>query len=149
MDVCVINQQETLLLRPSVVEALASAVIEFEGIRCDEVSIHFVDVAEISDLHSQFFNDPSPTDCISFPMDEEDEGGYRVLGDVFVCPEVAFDYAKQNNHDPLREITLYIVHGLLHLMGYDDIQDIDISEMRAAEQRHMDHLKALGLWLKL
>lgn len=124
-------------------------VISFEGQSCKEISIHFVSKKEICDLHGQYFNDPSPTDCISFPLDEEEDedNGYRILGDVFVCPEVAIEYAATHQTDPYEETSLYVVHGLLHLLGYDDIEDDDEAEMRAAEKRHFAHLKACDLLL--
>lgn len=123
------------------------AVLAAEGQRCDEVTINFVDTPTICELHKQFFDDPSVTDCISFPIDDMEETGYRVLGEVFVCPKTALDYAKAHKGDPYGELTLYIVHGLLHLMGYDDIAPPDIEEMRAAELRHLNNLRAKGIVL--
>ena len=79
-----------------------------------------------------------------FPLDDGDsEEGYCILGDIFVCPKTAIDYAAKSGQDPYLEVRmLYIVHGLLHLMGYDDIESQDRKRMRAAEKRHMHHLKA-------
>lgn len=110
--------------------------------------MHFVETEEISHLHGQFFGDPSPTDCISFPMDGVEEDGYCVLGDIFVCPNAAIEYAKEHQCDLHEETALYVVHGLLHLMGYDDIKDEDRQQMRAAEKRHMAHLAQLHVSLK-
>ena len=98
-------------------------------------------------LHARFFGDPSLTDCISFPMDSEAQEGYRILGEVFVCPQVARRYAESHKGDPYWETTLYVVHGLLHLMGYDDISEKERSLMRAAEGRQMRHLEKRGLIL--
>jgi probable rRNA maturation factor len=143
------DRQSSLLISSSTVEKLAKAVIRHEGQECDEVGIHFVNTEEICQLHEDYFQDPSPTDCISFPLDNTValSGDYRLLGDVFVCPETAIKYAAENEGNPYQEVTLYLVHGLLHLMGYDDIEDSDRVMMRAAEDRHMRHLKSLNLWL--
>lgn len=146
MNVYLFDEQNSLKIDHNKVKTLVQIVVEFEGQRANEATIHFVDVAAICDLHAQYFDDPSPTDCISFPIDSPDEKGYRVLGEVFVCPQTAVEYAKQEGGDPLHETTLYIVHGLLHLMGYDDTEDL-VEQMRIAEKRHMDHLQHLGLWL--
>lgn len=108
-----------------------------EGRQPEEVSIRFVDTKTISEIHKEFFDDPSITDCMSFPIDDQ------VLGDVVVCPKVAIDYGG----DPYEETTLYIVHGLLHLMGYNDIEELDRQEMRMAEKRHLDTLKKKELML--
>jgi probable rRNA maturation factor len=115
---------------------------------CDEISIHFISKKEISRLHGTYFNDPTPTDCISFPIDNEDETGYCLLGEIFVCPEVAIEYATRLKRDVYRETTLYLVHGILHLIGYDDIDPADRRRMRAAERRVLIHLDRLGLKLK-
>lgn len=147
MDVYVYDQQHALKLPHDAVQALTTQVVSNEGYHYDEVSIHFVDTKTISELHEQYFDDPSPTDCISFPIDDPDAEGYRVLGDVFVCPETAIEYAEKHGCDPYEETALYIVHGLLHLMGYDDVEEEDRKEMRAAEERHLKSLKKLGLKL--
>jgi probable rRNA maturation factor len=142
MDIHVENQQNALQIDKDQVSSLVAAVLLYAGERCDEVAIHFVTIEHISALHKQFFDDPSPTDCISFPIDDKDPvGGYRVLGDVFVCPAIAIEYAHSCNADSYEEASLYVVHGLLHLMGYDDIEDAARVEMRAAEERHMKNLQ--------
>ena len=70
-----------------------------------------------------------------------------MLGEVFVCPATAIAYAAEHGNDPHQETSLYIVHGLLHLMGYDDLDDASILLMRQAEERHMNQLQTLGLLL--
>lgn len=151
MKIDIINKQSNLSLPAVQLRRIVKAVIHFENVPCDEVAIHLVDTEEICALHAQFFNDPTSTDCISFPMDGEmDFDGkqdYTALGDVFVCTPTAIEYAAKHNSDPYYEVTLYIVHGLLHLMGYDDIDDKDRKKMRAAEKRHITNLKNLNLCL--
>ena len=145
MHIEVSNKQKTVKISKVKVKKIVEAVIAFENQKCDEVAIHFVSIDEICELHKQFFNDPSPTDCISLPLDDENELHYRVLGEVFVCPAVAVEYSTSKNSDPHLEITLYIVHGLLHLMGYDDIQAKERALMRAAEKRHLANLEVLKI----
>ncbi len=147
MDVYIFDHQKALPFSHATVQAIATQVVSSEGQHYDEVSIHFVDTKEIIDLHQKFFDDPTPTDCISFPLDEPEAAGYKVLGDVFVCPEVAITYAKEHQQNPYEEATLYVVHGLLHLLGYDDIDDTEREKMRDAEARHLKSLKKLGLSL--
>lgn len=143
-----INEQEDLPLKEEIVQKIVAEVLAHEGENCHEVAINFVTTERICDLHNQFFDDPSPTDCISFPLDDADEVNYRVLGEIFVCPETAIKYATENQLDPYEETTLYIIHGLLHLMGYDDLAPEEIDEMRKAETKHLTHLKKLKLHLK-
>jgi probable rRNA maturation factor len=131
------NKQKDLKIISKNIKALVKNFLSLEKTTCHEVSIHFVDEKTICQLHQQFFNDPSPTDCISLPMDDEDEP-YRVLGEIFVCPKAAVDYAEKHQTDPQRELCLYVIHGLLHLIGYDDIDPKDRAKMRRAEKRHLD-----------
>jgi probable rRNA maturation factor len=144
----VLDQQTDLKISVDQVQRLVQQVIQTEGQTCDEVNIYFVDTATISQLHDQFFNDPSPTDCISFPIDEEqEEGQFRLLGEIFVCPATAIAYVAKYEGNVYEETSLYLVHGLLHLMGYDDLKEEDISLIRQAEERHMHNLQSLGLQL--
>ncbi len=107
----------------------------------DEVNLHFVTTCVISSLHEEYFSDPTTTDCISFPIDgPEKRDGHHVLGEVFVCPQTAIDYCKKHGGDPSQETTLYVVHGLLHLLGYDDLSEKEKRKMRTAEKRHMKNL---------
>lgn len=129
---------------------LVQEVVACERLSFDEAAVHFIGQKAMKSLHGRFFNDFSLTDCISFPMmDATLSGkGYRFLGEVFVCPEVALAYARKTKGDPAFEITLYVVHGLLHLMGYDDIKEKDRMRMRAAEERQMRHLSRKRLILR-
>lgn len=95
--------------------------------------IHFVTKAKIGALHRTYFDDPSPTDCISFPMDTPSKEA--LLGEVFVCPAVAVEYAKEHGLDPKNEVLLYVIHGLLHLLGYDDCDPKSRKEMRRQEKQ--------------
>lgn len=147
MNVIIENSQNNLTISTDKLQKIVESIIAFEGHRCDEVSVHLVNKKEISELHQDYFDDPTPTDCISFPMDGVDAIGYSVLGDIFVCPEVAIEYVETNGGNKYQETTLYVIHGLLHLMGYDDIQENDIMRMRAAEKKHQDNLKSQNLIL--
>jgi probable rRNA maturation factor len=73
---------------------------------------------------------------MSFPIDvEPTPSDYRHLGDVVVCPTTAFVHAKGDNRLFWEELTLYIVHGLLHLLGYDDTTPKARAIMRRQERR--------------
>ena len=102
-------------------------------ITSDEVIIQFVEKQEIGKIHASHFNDPSPTDCISFPIDASGSPSPSVLGEVFVCPQVAIDYGKDHHIDPYEETTRYVIHGILHLIGYDDLTEDDRDQMKTQE----------------
>lgn len=146
MKVDVINRQSEMLIDPKRVREIVKAVIRNEGQRADEMAVYFVETTEICSLHEEFFDDPGLTDCISFPMDSPEETP-RFLGEVFICPSTAIQYCLREGGDPRAEATLYLVHGLLHLMGYDDIETRDRKVMRAEESKHMELLRAKNLIL--
>ncbi|CAF23778.1 unnamed protein product [Candidatus Protochlamydia amoebophila UWE25] len=142
------NEQHDLKFSLANLDAIVKEVIQKEQQTCDEVNIYFVDTATICKLHLDYFNDDTPTDCISFPMDKDENSPYKILGEIFVCPQTAIEYALSHELDPYEETTLYLVHGLLHLMGYDDLEENDFLIMKEAEIRHMTHLKKLELYIK-
>lgn len=148
MHIQIKNQQKDIPIQISQAKSVVREVLTFEKSSCEEVAVTFVGTKKISKLHEVYFNDPSPTDCISFPMDSDGADGSFVLGDVFVCPQKAIDFVAENEGEAYDEITLYVIHGLLHLLGYDDIDPKDRRAMRAAEKRHMKNLKKKGLILK-
>lgn len=114
---------------------LAHTTLRGEGIARGELSVSLVDDDEIAELHRRFMHEDGPTDVLSFPMDEEDEddGGVRLLGDVVIAPAVA---ARNHPEDPAREIRLLLVHGILHLLGYDHEEDDERAAMWARQERY-------------
>lgn len=144
MDIHIFNHQQDCLLNEEAVRALAFLVVEGEGQQADEVAIHFVTKEASGKIHERYFGDPSPTDCMSFPMDDQGEEP-RVLGEVFVCPAVAKDYCTAGGTLPLNEeVALYVIHSLLHLMGHDDQEDEAEARMRARERFHLDQWRSSG-----
>lgn len=141
------NRQKELPLINSSVKLLIQEILSYASFTTDEVACYFITNKEMCAMHDKFFNDPSPTDCISFPLDgqEKSSTGYHVLGEIFVCPKAALLYKP---HSPYEELSLYVVHGLLHLLGYDDIEPAMRKKMRAAEKKQMNNLKIKNLLLK-
>lgn len=142
MSISVYNRQKDLNVDKGSVRALVKATLHYKKVTFKEVAIYFVTENQISQIHGQFFQDPTPTDCISFPIDETH------LGEIFVCPSVAIQYAKKRNLDPYRETALYVIHGLLHLLGYDDLEEKARRTMRKQEKSCMSHLDKLKISLK-
>ena len=110
--------------------ALARRSLLAEGLSEVELSLSFVDEVEMEDLHVRYLGEPGPTDVLSFPLDGEDERGLRVLGDVVIAPSVA---ARNNPEDPGGELRLLVVHGVLHLLGYDHEEDGEKATMWARQ----------------
>ncbi len=100
-------------------------------------------MAELNEAH---LSHEGVTDVITFSY-LEDEGDLtipeqdRVVGEIFVCPDVAFKAAAEFTHSISEEVVLYFIHGILHMCGLDDRCVEDAAEMRLAEQRLMGSLR--------
>lgn len=132
--ISVYNQQKDLPIKKAWVKVLALELLRFLKLTPDELSIYFITEKKSKELHKTYFEDPTPTDCMSFPLDE------NYLGDIFICPKVALEYAKKRSLDPYREVSLYLIHGVLHLIGYDDLTKKDRAKMRRKEKDCLKHL---------
>jgi probable rRNA maturation factor len=111
------NRQATPIDERGLAE-LARTTLRGEGFESVELSVSLVDDAEIEALHLRYMNEAGPTDVLSFPLaeDDVDEHGVRILGDVVIAPAVAARNAPAHTDGELR---LLLVHGILHLLGYD------------------------------
>ncbi|NGX56111.1 MAG: Endoribonuclease YbeY [Candidatus Anoxychlamydiales bacterium] len=146
MKIIIVNEQSDLEIDENLIKNQVEKILEKENIKTDELILYFVNEKTIKDLHNKFFNDPSLTDCISLPIDSiTSKESHHILGEVFICPSVAVKYAKKNKLDPHFENTYYIIHSLLHLMGYDDIDKNDRVIMKKKEKEIIEHLKETNL----
>ncbi|HEY8931810.1 MAG TPA: rRNA maturation RNase YbeY [Rariglobus sp.] len=102
-----------------------------------ELSLAFMTDAKLAKLHDDFLDDPTTTDVITF----EGQPEFGVAGEVCVSADTAAAYAKEHQRDFSEELTLYVVHGWLHLAGYDDLVPAKKRKMRAAEARAMKLLR--------
>ncbi len=103
-----------------------------------ELSLAFMTDTKLAKLHGDFLDDPTTTDVITF----EGQPEFGVAGEICVSADTAAAYSNSNDNDFSEELTLYIVHGWLHLAGYDDLQPAKKRKMRAAEARAMKLLHA-------
>ena len=128
-----ISNRQSAMVDEVALAGLARATLTGEGVLDAELSVSFVEEAEIEDLHVRYMDEPGPTDVLSFPLDDVDEGGTRLLGDVVIAPAVA---ARNNPPDPEAELRLLLVHGILHLLGYDHEDAAEKAEMWARQERY-------------
>jgi probable rRNA maturation factor len=105
-----------------------------------ELSLVFLTDAALAQLHADFLDDPSATDVITF----EGDAAHGSAGEICVSVDTAARYAKEHGRKFTEELTLYLVHGWLHLAGYDDLQPAKKRVMRRAEARAMKLLGAAG-----
>jgi len=93
----------------------------------------------MSDLHEEFMGISGPTDVLTFPL-ESDERGRVTSGEVVVCVPEARRRARELRSEPRLELLLYAVHGMLHLLGYDDRTDRAYRVMHRTEDELMSEL---------
>ena len=103
-----------------------------------ELSLVFLTDAALAQLHADFLDDPSPTDVITF----EGDPALGTAGEICVSADAAARAGRQHGQDFSTELTLYLVHGWLHLAGYDDLQPAKKRVMRRAEARSLRLLAA-------
>ena len=132
----VYNDQSSIILFKGEIREVVKFFLEQEDINSDYIAVNIVDNDRISVLHNTFFGDDSATDCISLPIDSPESDGCICLGEIFVSAEMAFNYSIENNTSAKRELFLYIIHSLLHLIGYEDSTEKSRNIMFAKQ----DHL---------
>lgn len=99
-----------------------------------ELSLLFVDEQTISELNAAHMGESGPTDVLAFPIDEPGEsppGAPAILGDVVLCPAIAYAQAERLGRTPEQELELLTVHGILHLLGMDHADPAEEREMFA------------------
>ncbi len=123
------------------VERAVEAVLKEESLDGDfEVSVSFVTNQEIRELNKEYRNVDSETDVLSFPMNEEFEG-LIILGDIVISTQKIIEQAHDLGNSLEREMSYLIVHSMLHLIGYDHMENDEKSIMRAKEKKIMKNLK--------
>jgi probable rRNA maturation factor len=101
-----------------------------------EISLTFVDVTEMEELHIKWMDEPGPTDVLSFPMDMPESKGEAVtLGDIVIAPAVAAQQAATAGHSVEHEIYILATHGLLHILGYDHADPDEEKVMFALQEK--------------
>jgi len=110
----------------------------------DEITLRVVEDEEIQALNMTYRHKNTTTNVLSFPfeMPEGIEGIPPILGDIAICAAVVNEEARQQNKEPIAHWAHMTVHGLLHLLGYDHLDD---GEAKAMEQFEVDILKGLSI----
>jgi probable rRNA maturation factor len=130
--------QETVPVDRALMRQAVRSVLDGEGVPDAEISLAFVDNPTIHRLNKQFLDHDEPTDVLSFPLSEP--GARKLAGELVIGAEVAKAQAEERGHDVQAELALYVIHGLLHLCGYDDSTAKGAAEMRQRERRYLGEL---------
>lgn len=143
MNLLITNNTKENINMDTELSKVVKTVLETEGLSfAYEVSITFVDINEIHQLNKEYRNVDRPTDVLSFPIDEDFiiDGVDTMLGDIVISMDIAKEQAKEYGHSLDREIMYLTCHSMLHLLGYDHMNDEDKTQMRAREKEVMSKL---------
>ena len=121
MSISIRNRQHWILIAPSRLRRLASRTLDTLGRSTCDVHLTVVDDREIRRLNQRYLGSRRPTDVLAFNLDlGERLGPSRLLGEVVISAETAARQARRSGVPLALELDLLLVHGLLHLAGYDD-----------------------------
>ncbi len=138
--ISIASPQEIVPIDRARMRETVRTVLDGENVADAEISLAFVDNPTIHRLNQRYLQHDEPTDVLSFPLSEPSAA--TLAGELVLGVEVAAEQAAGRGHDVQAELILYVIHGLLHLCGYDDDDDADRAAMR---QRERHYLRQLGL----
>jgi probable rRNA maturation factor len=133
------NRQKTLPIDRRRMKAAIAAILRDADVAESDISVAIVGDREMAALHGRYLNDPTPTDVLSFVLEQSPE---RLEGEVIASADTAVSNAKKYHSTPAVELLLYAIHGTLHLVGYDDITPAKRVIMRRQEKKYLAKVRS-------
>lgn len=134
VQVSLVNEQSRHAVDDALLIEAAKAVLRDSTFRSAAISLAVVDDATIHELNRQYLDHDWPTDVLSFVLEENER---QLEGEVIISADTAAASAAEFAWPPAAEQLLYVVHGTLHLVGYDDKSPEETERMRAAEVKYL------------
>lgn len=132
-----VNHSSLQFEKGAIIETILAAIDDIgDSFPDGDLSIAILSDSKVAEIHGEFLEDPTETDVITFPGDPEMD----FAGEICVSVDRANNCHTQNGTSFSEELTLYIVHGLLHLSGLNDKTEEQSIAMRAGEKKTMDSL---------
>ncbi|QXE27331.1 rRNA maturation RNase YbeY [Chlamydia buteonis] len=145
LQVCVSNKQCDVPIRIQSVKNLVLCCLQYWKVSTDQVYVYFLDDEALAKLHDEVFSDPSLTDTITLPIDPpQSTSRPHILGEAFISPKAAIRFLQDRAEDSgllYEEISRYVVHSLLHMLGYDDQTPEERKKMRGKENQALCMLR--------
>ncbi len=135
-----VNSSSTKIPSVENIELWIRAALQSDELNQAEVSVYIVDEAESQELNAQYRGKDKPTNVLSFPADIPDEVGVPLLGDLVICAPVVEREAQEQGKTLDAHWAHMLVHGTLHLLGYDHVEDDEADVMEALETRLITQL---------
>lgn len=124
----VINNTEVKDLELDFITNYIKFIVKKEKLDNCLFNVIFIDNKEIREINREYRKIDSVTDVITFALEDNEEEinpELRILGDIYISLEKAYEQAKMYNHSDIREICFLITHGILHLLGFDHMNEED------------------------
>lgn len=136
MKISVVNSQKKIKIDAERLKNTADTALALLGENTRMLSVCVVDDAQIAKLNRKYLRADRATDVIAFSMDEGEgiKGSDAVIGDVVISAEQALKQSKRFKISLRDELDLYLVHGILHLVGYDDLKSRDKKKMEKRQK---------------
>lgn len=112
---------------------LDESVLKDRDLQEQEITVRIVDCAESQQLNHQYRGKDKPTNVLSFPFEAPPGITMNLLGDLVICADIVAQEAKEQNKPLLHHWAHMLVHGTLHLLGFDHIEDDEAEQMEAME----------------
>lgn len=156
VKVNILNNQSVFKINNDVKKLVKSAckeTLKFEDFKFDaEINVTFVDDNQIKEINAEYRNIDSSTDVLSFPLSDNGEYDFNpenncaMLGDVIISTEHALSQGEKFGHGTDREIAFLTVHSVLHLLGYDHVNNE--AEEKIMRNKQTEILNKMGLSVK-
>jgi len=133
MEISIHQVPQSLKVREPHLKTIITQVSEDIALKAESLSFVFVDDTYLAGLHERYLDDPSKTDVITFNLGED-----KIEGEIYISHDRAFLQASTYNVTFEEEIVRLMIHGLLHLAGYDDLHEEEREKMKLEESRLLD-----------
>jgi probable rRNA maturation factor len=137
----ILDEQDELNVDLEKVRTLCERILDENDIKSGKINVVLVDNDTIKQYNRDFLHHDYPTDVISFPTEERRDEGH-LEGEILACTEIANDRAKEFGWTAEEELLLYIVHGMLHLVGFDDVT---AEQQAVIQEKERFYLSTLGI----
>lgn len=137
LEVFVARKVRTSVLTNKRIFEVCKAVLAEEAVKNASISVALLNDQDMHIANKNFLNHDETTDVITFPFEQKKN---KLTGEILIGVDVARKHSKSAGHLLVFELTLYLIHGLLHLCGFDDLDPVSRKKMRKRERFHLSRL---------
>ena len=134
VDLQIVVEAHCLAVSKTKIEFWVEETLKFIRRPQKDLTVRLVEVSEIQQLNRDYRNRDQPTNVLSFPFEDVPVAGYEYLGDIAVCLDVVQSECLQQGKPFENHFALMVIHGTLHLCGYDHQTDEEAEEMESLEK---------------